>query len=81
MFADLVDTDLRYFASAAAVSTAAGYTLAVMPGLQDLPAGCVGTSVDTGTTDVHAVIDDFEQRVRAADAALFRLYVDSESPS
>jgi len=81
LLTELLVSDQVYFRLAAQVEHLADCELAHMPGLTDVPAGCVVQAVQFGGTrqGAESWIDDIEKRVRAAGAPLCRIYL-TQSP-
>lgn len=76
----LVASDVRYFELGAQVESIAGARLAWMPGLADVPAGCVVLDADSWPDDVAAAaaLEALERRVGEIGGRRVRLYLAHE---
>lgn len=78
----LIASDVRYFELGSRVEPVAGVRLAWMPGLADLPAGCVVLGADDWAegADHATAIDEIESRVGRIDGSRVRLYLERDVP-
>lgn len=78
----VIGSDVRYFELAARIESIADARLAWMPGLADLPAGCVVVDADAGRDRAYPAeeLDAVEKRVRALGGRV-RLYLRGRAPA
>ncbi|HYO46220.1 MAG TPA: GNAT family N-acetyltransferase [Gemmatimonadota bacterium] len=76
----LIASDIRYFELGARIERVAGARLAWMPGLADMPAGCVVLGADrwAARTDATAALDAVEERVATVGGRQVRLYLETD---
>jgi len=77
----LIASDVRYFGLGSRVEPVAGVRLAWMPGLADIPAGCVVLGADgwAERADLATAIPEIEDRVGRIDGSRVRLYLEKDA--
>jgi GNAT superfamily N-acetyltransferase len=79
---DLLESDARYFEAGATIVPVQGATIARMPGLESLAAGCVIQRIDAAgiPDDIDGWLEDIERRLRGWGVGHARLYLHRDAP-
>ena len=80
---ELLESDRRYFESAASVEDLSGATLTRMPGLRSLPAACVVHRITSSARNcsLRTWLDRLEARVASLGYSRMRIYLQDDPPA